>query len=182
MSDGAVGRRSFPPDGSHCGPVLLAQQLGARPDHLRGRRGRGGRGCAARSPSAPAPRDVAGAVRGGPGGASRRRRSDPRVRPDARRRPVRGSPGGGRRRRERDRDDVSAGATPGGTGPDALARAAPRLHRPCDPHVARGPGESRDATDDRPGGRCAAATLAPRRSGARLRPRSRPRRDCTWML
>ncbi len=128
------------------------------------------RGCAAGSPSARASRDVARALRGGAGRAPRRGRSDPRVRPDPRRRPVRGSAGCGRRGRECDRNDVSAGSTPGRAGPDALARAAPRLHRPCAPDVARGSEQPGDATDDRPGGRRAAAAVGPGRPGARRRP------------
>ena len=162
------------------GRVLLAEQLGSRPDHLRGDRDRDR---CRRSPGAPpagAPRDVAGAVRSAAGGDSGDRRADPRLRPDARRRAVRGSPSRGGLRRERDRDDLPAGPTPGRAGSEPVARAAALLHRARPANVARGAGQLANGAHDRGRGRRPAAALEPGRSRRSALRRSRPRRGSTW--
>ena len=160
--------------------VLLAQQLGTRTRHLRGRRDRDRRGFTARPPDAPAPRDVAEPSRHA-GRAARRGRPDPRVRPFPCPRPVRGSAGRGRRGRERDRDDVPQGPTPGRAGPDAFARATPSLQRPGPPRVSRGTEQSGDAERRRPGKTFCSSNCGAWPAGRSVRPRSHPRPGCTWM-
>ena len=164
---------------SAAGCVLLAEQLGSCADHLRGRRGRDGGGCAARAPPAGASRDASGALRRAAGRAAGGRRAHPRVRPVPGRRPIRGSTGCRGLGCQRDRNDVFAGPTPRRTGTDLFARAAARLQRPCATHVSRGAEQSRDATDDRGGGHRPATTVAPGRSGDPRRTDRSPRRGCT---
>ena len=102
------------------------------------------------------------AVRRAPGRAARAGRPDPRVRAVARRRPLRGPARRDRHRGERDRHDVPAGAADRRAGAKPVARAAPRLHGPGDPRLARGAGQLVDEAHDRGRGSPAAPALAAR--------------------